>query len=90
MSKKKENKLVIRNSTAEFLIFTTQSGKDTIEVRFENENIWLTQKLIAKLFGVEVNTINYHLKEIYQSFELIEEATIRKYRIVQQEGKREV
>lgn len=90
MSKKKENKLAIRNSTAEFLIFTTQSGKDTIEVRFENENIWLTQKLIAKLFGVEVNTINYHLKEIYQSFELIEEATNRKFRIVQQEGKREV
>ncbi len=61
------DKLTIRNSTAEFLIFTKQNGKDTIDVRVENDNIRLTQKLIAKLFGVEVNTINYHLKEIFKS-----------------------
>lgn len=83
-------KLSIRNSTAEFLIFTKQDGRDTIDVRVENQNIWLTQKLIAKLFGVEVNTINYHLKEIFKSRELSLEATIRKFGIVQQEGNREV
>lgn len=59
-------------------------------MRFEDENIWLTQKLIAKLFGVEVNTINYHLKEIFNSHELSEKATIRNFRIVQNEGHRSV
>lgn len=83
-------KLQIRNSTTEFLIFTSQSGENTIEVRVENEMVWLTQKLIAELFGVEVNTINYHLKEIYKSKELQKEPTIRKFRIVQTEGNREV
>lgn len=63
--KKVDNRLTIRNSTAEFLIFTSQAGENTIEVRVEDENVWLTQKLIAQLFGVEVNTINYHLKEIF-------------------------
>ncbi len=81
---------MIRNSTAEFLIFTSQAGEDGIEVRVENENVWLTQKLIAKLFGVEVNTINYHLKEIFNSGELMAEATIRNFRIVQTEGSREI
>jgi hypothetical protein len=79
----KENKLSIRNSTAEFLIFTTQAGENTIETRFEDETIWLSQKMMATLFDVEVNTINYHLKEIYKSQELTESATIRKFRIVQ-------
>lgn len=85
-----EKKLPIRNSTAEFLIFTTQAGENTIETRFEDKTIWLSQKMMATLFDVEVNTINYHLKEIYKSQELIEEATIRNFRIVQQEGKRQV
>ena len=85
-----EKKLPIRNSTAEFLIFTTQAGENTIETRFEDNTIWLSQKMMATLFDVEVNTINYHLKEIYKSHELIEEATIRNFRIVQQEGKRQV
>ncbi len=83
-------KLQIRNSTAEFLIFTSQAGESTIEVRVEDETVWLTQKLIAQLFDVEVNTINYHIKEIYKGNELQEKATIRKFRIVQTEGKREV
>ena len=82
--------LRIRNSTAEFLVFTSQAGEDGIDVRVEDENVWLTQKLIAKLFGVEVNTINYHLKEIFNTGELQAEATIRKFRIVQTEGTREV
>lgn len=82
--------LQIRNSTAEFLIFTTQSGEDSIEVRFEEESIWLSQKLMAQLFDVDVRTINEHLKNIYSSNEITEEATIRKFRTVQTEGKREV
>lgn len=83
-------KLIIRNSTAEFLIFTSQAGEDGIEVRVEDENVWLTQKLIAELFDVEVNTINYHLKEIFKTDELLPEATIRRFRIVQKEGNRDI
>jgi len=86
----KDKKLQIRNSTAEFLVFTNQNKTSTIEVRYEDESIWLSQKLMAELFDVEVNTINYHLKEIYKSSEIAESGTIRKFRIVQQEGKRQV
>jgi hypothetical protein len=86
----KDKKLQIRNSTAEFLVFTNQNRTSTIEVRYEDESIWLSQKLMAELFDVEVNTINYHLKEVYKSFEIQEDGTIRKFRIVQQEGKRQV
>lgn len=82
--------LQIRNSTAEFLIFTAQASESTIEVMVEDETVWLTQKMLATLFEVEVNTINYHIKEIYKSAELQEAATIRIFRIVQTEGKREV
>jgi hypothetical protein len=56
----------------------------------QDENIWLTQKMMAELFGVETNTINYHLTEIYSSAELSENRTIRIFRIVQKEGEREV
>ena len=86
----KDKKLQIRNSTAEFLVFTNQNKTSTIEVRYEDESIWLSQKLMAELFDVEVNTINYHLKEIYKSSEIQENGTVRKFRIVQQEGKRQV
>ncbi len=81
---------LIRNSTAEFLIFTAQDGKNSIEARYENETIWLSQKLIAELFAVDIRTVNEHLKNIYKQNELITEATIRKFRTVQTEGKREV
>jgi hypothetical protein len=86
----KDKKIQIRNSTAEFLIFTNQSKTSTIEVRYEDKTIWLSQKLLSELFDVEVNTINYHLKEIYKSGEIQEVSTIRKLRIVQQEGNRTV
>jgi hypothetical protein len=79
--------LTIRNSTAEFLIFTKQNGKDTIDVLADQDNIWLSQKLIAKLFGVEVNTINYHLKEIFTNGELQENSVIRKFGITADDGK---
>ena len=83
-------KQLIRNSTAEFLIFTGKAGEQSIEARYEDETIWLSQKLMATLFDVGVNTINYHLKEAYESGEIDPEATIRKFRIVQQEGSRQV
>ena len=86
----KERKLQIRNSTAEFLIFTRQAGDDGIEVRVENETVWLTQKLMAALFDVDVRTINEHLGNIYQTGEQRREATIRNFRIVRREGTREV
>ena len=81
---------MIRNSTAEFLIFTGQAGEQSIEARYEDETVWLSQKLMATLFDVEVPTINEHLKNVYDSGELNREPTVRKFRIVQTEGKREV
>jgi hypothetical protein len=85
-----EKDLAIRNSTAEFLIFQTQSKEDSIEVKYADETVWLSQKMMAKLFEVEIPTINEHLKNIFKSKELKEESTIRKFRIVQKEGNREV
>ncbi|MGK5090424.1 virulence RhuM family protein [Deltaproteobacteria bacterium TL4] len=88
--KKDDKQLSIRNSTTEFLIFTSQAGENTIEVRIHDNNVWLTQKLIAKLFEVQIPTINEHLKNIFSSNELTEKATIRKFLIVQKEGQRDV
>ena len=85
-----KGKQLIRNSTAEFLIFTRESGGQHIEVRYESETIWLSQKLMAQLFDVDVRTVNEHLKNIYDQGELVSEATIRKFRIVQTEGNRNV
>ena len=85
--KKKKNNLTIRNSTAEFLIFTSQANRDGIEVRVEDENVWLTQKLIAKLFDVHVATINEHLKNIFNSDELDENSVVRKFLITAGDGK---
>ena len=86
----KEKKLRIRNSTAEFLIFSKQAGENSIEVRVEDETVWLTQKLIGVLFDVDARTVNEHLGNIYQNGELRREATLRKFRLVQTEGNREV
>jgi hypothetical protein len=83
-------KIQIRNSTAEFLVFTSQAKENGIEVRVEDETVWLTQKLIAALFEVSVPTDNEHLANLLQSGEIAAEATIRKFRIVRQEGSREV
>ena len=79
-----------KNTTANFLIFTAESGTPQIEVRVEGEMVWLTQKLMAELFDVSVPTINEHLKNVYNSAELEEAATIRKFLIVQNEGERVV
>jgi len=83
-------KNLIRNSTAEFLIFTSTAGEESIEVRYEDETIWLSQKMMAALFDVGLPNINEHLKNIYESGELTRTATIRKFRTVQAEGNREV
>ena len=87
---KDKGRQMIRNSTAEFLIFTGQNGGHSIEARYEDETIWLSQKLMAQLFDVDVRTVNEHLKNIYDQGELVREATIRKFRIVQTEGNRDV
>jgi len=84
MSSKKK---LIRNSTAEFLIFTAQAGETSIEVRYEDETVWLTQKMMATLFAVTVPTINEHLKNIFSSGELEPDADIRKFRISAADGK---
>ncbi|MEA2104217.1 MAG: RhuM family protein [Candidatus Cloacimonadota bacterium] len=83
----KNNKL-IRNSTAEFLIFTSQTGSDGIEVRVEDENVWLTQKIIAKLFEVQIPTINEHLKNIFKTKELEENSVVRNFLITASDGKK--
>ena len=80
-------KLIIRNSAAEFLIFTSQAGEDGIEVRVQDENVWLTQKLIAKLFDVNIPNINEHLRNIFLSKELDENSVIRNFRITAKDGK---
>lgn len=86
MSKKFE----IRNSTAEFLIFQAEGQENGVQVVYQDETIWATQKAIAELFDVKVSTVNEHLKNIFREGELQEEPTIRKIRIVQQEGNRQV
>ena len=87
----KENKL-IRSSAAEYLTFIAATGdtQQSFEMRYENKNIWLTQKMMATLYDVTVPTINEHIKKIYQDGELTEQATIRKFRTVQTEGTRQV
>ena len=82
-----DKKLQIRNSTAEFLIFTGQSGEQSIEARYEDETVWLTQKLMAALFAVDVRTISEHLGNLLASAELQEEAVIRKFRTAAADGK---
>ena len=82
-----DNNKLIRNSTAEFLIFTAQAGEQSIEARYEDETVWLTQKLMAELFAVDVRTVSEHLKNIFASGELGEDSVIRKFRITAADGK---
>ncbi len=91
MAKKKKD-ISVRSSAAEYLTYVASVGEqeDSIEIRYEDENIWLTQKMMATLYGVDVRTISDHIKKIYLDSELEESATIRKFRIVQTEGSRQV
>ena len=89
---KKKNEVTIRSSAAEYLTYVASVGdqQDSIEMRYEDENIWLTQKMMATLYDVNIRTVNEHIKKIYADSELEENATIRKFRIVQTEGTRQV
>ena len=94
MAKKsaKSHEITLRSSAAEYLTFVSAIGDqpESVELRYQDENIWLTQRLMAELYGVEVPTINEHIQKIYADHELDEEATIRNFRIVQTEGTRQV
>ena len=89
---KNNHEIEIRSSAAEYLTFIAATGddEDSIEIRYEDENIWLTQKMMATLYDVSVSAINQHLKKIYDDAELQEESTIKNYLIVQKEGNRNV
>ena len=88
----KKNQVTIRSSAAEYLTYVASVGEETqnVEVRYEDENIWLTQKMLGILFNVESHTINYHIKKIFNDNELLENSTTRKFRIVQNEGARTI
>ena len=92
MAKKNNNEITIRSSAAEYLTYVAATGDDpqSFEMHYEDENIWLTQKMLATLYNVEVHTINEHISKIYTDCELVQEATIRNFRIVQTEGLRQV
>ena len=86
--KGKPKKSLIRNSTAEFLIFTAQSGEKSIEARYENDTIWLTQKLIAELFQKDRSVITKHLKNIFESAELDEDSVCANFAHTASDGKK--
>ena len=94
MAKKsaKSYEITLRSSAAEYLTFVSAIGDqpESVELRYQDENIWLTQRLMAELYGVDVRTISEHIQKIYADHELEEEATIRNFRIVQTEGTRQV
>lgn len=84
---KKKDISIIRSSAAEYLTFITANGKSDINAVYADENVWLTQKMMAVLYGVEIPTINYHLKKIFNDSELEENSVIRKFLITAPDGK---
>ncbi len=92
MAKKKNNEITIRSSAAEYLTYIAATGDDSqsFEMRYEDENVWLTQKMLATLYDVEIPTINEHIAKVFSDQELESGATIRNFRIVQTEGSRQV
>ena len=89
MAKKQKKEVTIRSSAAEYLTFVAANGddKNSVEVRYEDENIWITQKMLAILYDVDVRTINYHIKKIFDDSELEEASVIRNFRITAADGK---
>ena len=87
--KKKKDGITIRSSAAEYLTYIASVGdqQDSIEMRYADENVWLTQKMMATLYDVDVRTINYHVKKIFSDSELQEDSVIRKFRITAADGK---
>ena len=95
MKRNKDDKgkeAVIRSSAAEYLTFVASTGENdaSYEMRYEDENIWLTQKMMAALYAVSKQTISQHIKRIYADGELTPEATVKKYLTVQTEGNRQI
>ena len=88
-NRKKEDKL-IRSSAAEYLTYVAATGENGVELRYEDENIWLTQKMLSVLYGVSTSAINQHIKKIYEDKELEEKSTIKNFLIVQDEGNRKI
>jgi len=91
MNKKPKNNINIRSSAAEYLTFVSATGnqEQAVEMRYEDENIWLTQKMMAELYGVSVPAINQHINSLIKSGE-IDLATIKQYLIVQNKGTRAI
>jgi hypothetical protein len=92
-SKKEKREITIRSSVAEYLTYVATIGggfEFYFDLRYEDENIWLTQKMMAMIYGVESHTITYHIKKIYADCELEMDTTTRKFRVVQTEGTRKV
>ncbi len=92
MPKKKKEEITIHSSAAEYLTYVAAVGDsaDSMEMRYEDENIWLTQKMMAQLYDVSVQNVGQHIKKIYEDGELTQEATIKNFFIVQTEGSRQV
>ena len=92
MPKSRKHEITIRSSAAEYLTFVSSVGDQpqSVELRYEDENLWMTQRLMAELYGVDIRTVNEHIQKIYTDKELEEGATIRNFRIVQTEGVRQV
>lgn len=87
MAKKKKEIPIVRSSAAEYLTFVAASGQGGVETVYADENVWLTQKMMATLYDVDVRTINYHLKKIFEDNELQQDSVIRKFRITATDGK---
>ncbi len=85
--KNNKNSNIIRSSSAEYLTFIAATGESGVDVLYADENIWLTQKMLGLLYNVETNTVNYHLKKIFQDSELQEDSVIRNFRITAADGK---
>ena len=86
---KEKDEITVHSSAAEYLTYVASVGDqaDSIEMRYENENIWLTQKMMATLYDIDVRTINYHIKKIFSDSELQENSVIQKFRITADDGK---
>ena len=84
---KRKNEIIVRSSAAEYLTFITATGEGGVEAIYADENVWLSQKMMALLYDVEVNTINYHLKKAFADSEIDEASVIRNFRITASDGK---
>ena len=84
---KKKNEITVRSSAAEYLTFITASGESGVEAIYADENVWLSQKMMALLYDVETNTINYHLKKAFLDGELDDNSVVRNFRITASDGK---